>query len=101
MSMGSLKALEVEFPTVVMELLHLRIKEDDYSNPVFEYCIMDSEKKVCRKGKFNGFEVQLRVAHLNSGKYFFNLNITNGQSVVYTFEKRGRIGNDIIEFMAS
>lgn len=95
------KALEVEFPSVVMELLHLRIKEEDVSNPVFEYSIMDSEKKVCRKGKFNGFEVQLRVAHLNSGKYFFNLNITDGQSVVYTFEKRPRLGNDIIEFMAS
>lgn len=80
------KSLEVEFPTVVMELLHLRIKDDDTSNPVFEYSIMDSEKKICRKGKFNGFEVQLRVAHLNSGKYFFNLNITDGQSVVYTLK---------------
>lgn len=100
--MGSLKALEVEFPSVVMELLHLRIKEkEDVTNPVFEYSITDTEKKVCRKGKFNGFEVQLRVAHLNSGKYFFNLNITNGQSVVYTFEKRPRLGNDIIEFLAS
>ncbi len=99
--MGKLKSLEVEFPSVVMELLHLRIKKDDMPNPVFEYCILDSEKKLCRKGKFNGYEVQLRVAHLNSGKYFFNLNITNGQSVVYTFEKRPRISSDLIEFLAS
>ncbi|MCC6286454.1 MAG: hypothetical protein IT249_01085 [Chitinophagaceae bacterium] len=99
--MGSLKALEVEFPSVVMELLHLRIKEENVANPIFEYSITDTEKKICRKGKFNGFEVQLRVAHLNSGKYFFNLNITNGQSVVYTFEKRQRIGNDMVEFLAS
>ncbi|MFT3946866.1 MAG: hypothetical protein QM763_07820 [Agriterribacter sp.] len=99
--MGSLKALEVEFPSVVMELLHLRIKEENVPNPVFEYSITDTEKKVCRKGKFNGFEVQLRVAHLNSGRYFFNLNITDGQSAVYTFEKRPRLGNDMVEFLAS
>ncbi len=99
--MGQIKNIEVEFPSVVRELLSLRIKDEELVNPVFEYTITDSEKKVCRKGKFNGLEVQMRVAHLNSGKYYFTLNVTNnGESLVYAFEKKPRAG-DILEFMAS
>jgi hypothetical protein len=98
--MGQIKNIEVEFPSVVRELLSLRIKDEELVNPVFEYTITDSEKKVCRKGKFNGLEVQMRVAHLNSGKYYFTLNVTNGKSFVYAFEKKPRAG-DILEFMAS
>ncbi|MFT3705730.1 MAG: hypothetical protein QM802_25395 [Agriterribacter sp.] len=99
--MGKLKTLDVDFPSVVRELLSVKIKEEDLLNPVFEYIITDSEKKICRKGKFNGFEVQLRVAHLNNGKYFFTLNINEEESFVYSFEKKPRHGSDMLEFMAS
>jgi hypothetical protein len=99
--MGKLKTLDVDFPSVVRELLSVRIKDEDFSNPVFEYTITDSEKRLCRKGKFSGFEVQLRVAHLNNGKYFFTLNILDGETLVYTFEKKPRHGSDMLEFMAS
>ena len=99
--MTQIKNIEVEFLSVVRELLSLRIKEGELVNPVFEYTITDAQKKICRKGKFNGLEVQMRVAHLNTGKYYFTLNITNGESFVYAFEKKPRSGNDILEFMAS
>ena len=43
--MGQIKNIEVEFPSVVRELLSLRIKDEELVNPVFEYTITDSEKK--------------------------------------------------------
>lgn len=99
--MNQIKNIEVEFPSVVRELLSLRIKDGELVNPVFEYTIADAQKKICRKGKFNGLEVQMRVAHLNSGKYYFTLNVTDGESFVYVFEKKPHTGSDILEFMAS
>lgn len=88
----------VELPSVVRELIAIQIKDQDLVIASFEYSIMNAEKKVCRKGQFNGLTIQLRVSHLKDGKYIFTLTTQNRTPFSYEFVKKSKGTSEMIEF---
>lgn len=92
-----MKPFIAEIPSVVREMIVIKIEDTDLANAQFEYSIMNHEKKICRKGHFTGSVVQLRVSHLQDGKYYFHLSTGSREPSSQLFEKKSKQG-DVIEF---
>lgn len=93
-----MKSFVADFPSLVREMIVVKIEDEELSNASFQYSIVNHEKKVCRKGNFTGLLIQLRVSHLQDGKYFFYLTTDSRKPTEYTFEKKSRQNSDIVEF---
>ncbi len=52
------------------------------------YVIRNQANQLIRKGNFTGFNVQLRMAHLEDGKYQFDMFVEDKLHLNIPFEKR-------------
>lgn len=93
-----MKPFIAEIPSIVREMIVIKIEDRELSEASFEYSIMNHEKKVCRKGHFTGSLVQLRVSHLKDGVYFFHLATSSREPSFQSFEKKSKQQDDIVEF---
>lgn len=92
-----MKPFRAEIPSIVREMIVIKIEDRELAGASFEYSIVNQEKKICRKGIFTGSLVQLRVSHLKDGKYFFHLATSSREPSYQSFEKKSK-QDDIIEF---
>lgn len=93
-----MKPFVAEFPSIVREMIVVKIEDEDLSGASFEYSIINHEKKICRKGHFTGLLIQLRVSHLQDGNYYFHLTTDSRKPSEYSFEKKSKQTSDLIEF---
>ncbi|MGN6491328.1 MAG: hypothetical protein ACTHLE_04975 [Agriterribacter sp.] len=93
-----MKPFIAEIPPVVREMIVIKIEDNELSDASFEYSIMNHEKKICRKGHFTGSVIQLRVSHLKDGMYYFHLSTSSREPSFYSFEKKSKQQNDLVEF---
>lgn len=93
-----MKPFVAEFPSIVREMIVVKIEDEELASASFEYSIMNQEKKVCRKGQFTGPLIQLRVSHLQDGTYFFYLATDSRKPSEYSFEKKSKQSSELIEF---
>lgn len=94
----AMKSFIAEFPSLVREMIVVKIDDEELTNASFQYSILNHEKKVCRKGHFTGLLIQLRVSHLQDGKYHFYLTTDSRTPTEYTFEKKSKHSSEIVEF---
>lgn len=92
--MPALNPEAVEFPTIVNDMVNIHIHDDALIDIHFQYEIADKEEKILRRGHFFGTRVQIRIAHLPDGRYFFRLHFGETGIHIFCFEKisdmRGR-----------
>jgi hypothetical protein len=85
--MSQLQSSLVQIPTVVDDMVLIEIKDEGLNNTDISYCITDSGEHICRKGKFRGLRVQLRLSHLKDGFYNFTLHSCSNDECSFSFEK--------------
>jgi len=85
--MPQLQSASVHIPSVVDDMVMIEINDETMNNTDIQYCITDSGEHICRKGRFRGLRVQLRLSHLKDGIYNFVLHSCNQDECTFSFEK--------------
>jgi len=85
--MPQLNPSAVQIPSIVNDMIVIEIKDNTFSDKYLTYDITDARKRICRRGQFRGQYIQLRVTHLQDGKYAINLHSTDADNCSFLFEK--------------
>jgi len=85
--MSQLNPSAVQIPSIVDEMMVIEIKDNTFSDKYLKYDITDARKRICRKGQFRGQYIQLRMTHLQDGKYAINLHSSDADNCSFLFEK--------------
>lgn len=85
--MPQLSPSAIQVPAIVNDMITIEVKDYALSDTYLTYDITDQGKRVHRKGQFRGQCIQLRVTHLQDGKYAINLNSCDTDKCSFLFEK--------------
>lgn len=83
----------IDITAIADDMIYLYIPDDTFIGTRFQYEICDCENKIFRKGYFLGIRVQIRVADLRDGNYFFNIRTDAANESSFKFEKISGIKN--------
>lgn len=79
---------DISITEIVYEMMMVNVNCASLLKNRISYVIRNHANKLIRKGNFMGYNVQLRMSHLEDGKYEFDTFIEDKLYLNIPFEKR-------------
>ncbi|MDI9364250.1 MAG: hypothetical protein QM541_04810 [Flavobacterium sp.] len=95
--MTTLNKTDISITEIVYDLMMINVNRASLLKNCITYVIRNQANKLIRKGNFSGYNVQLRMTHLEDGRYEFDLFIEDQLCLNIPFEKR-TLGKSYIAF---
>jgi hypothetical protein len=95
--MTALNKTDISITEIVYDLMMVNVNRASLLKDCITYVIRNQSNKLVRKGNFSGYNVQLRMTHLEDGKYEFDMFIEDKLYMNIPFEKRS-IENSTLAF---
>lgn len=86
--MTTLNKTDISITEVVYDLMMVNVNRASLLKNCITYVIRNQANKLIRKGNFSGYNVQLRMTHLEDGKYECDMFIEDQLYLNIPFEKR-------------
>lgn len=77
----------VRINDVVYDFMTIEVVNPCLHQQILSYAILDANQRIIRKGNFSGNAVQLRVAHMSEGNYFFCIKCNDDTLSSIPFKK--------------
>jgi|GEM_PF-1937298 len=85
----------VSITEIVYDFMMIHINCASLQKASIGYSICNQSNQLVRKGNFTGFMVQLRMSHLQDGKYNFNMFVEDQLHLNIPFEKKSMAYTDM------
>ncbi len=95
--MTTLNKTDISITEIVYDLMMVNVNRASLLKDCITYVIRNQANKLVRKGNFSGYNVQLRMTHLEDGQYEFDMFIEDKLYLNIPFEKRS-IDNSTLVF---
>jgi hypothetical protein len=79
---------DISITEIVYDLMMVNVNRASLLKDCITYVIRNQANKLVRKGNFSGYNVQLRMTHLEDGQYEFDMFIEDKLYLNIPFEKR-------------
>lgn len=86
--MTTLNKTDISITEIVYDLMMVNVNRASLLKDCITYVIRNQANKLVRKGNFSGYNVQLRMTHLEDGQYEFDMFIEDKLYLNIPFEKR-------------
>lgn len=86
--MTPLNKTDISITEIVYDLMIVNVNKASLIKNCITYVVRNQANKLIRKGNFSGYNVQLRMAHLEDGRYEFDMFIEDELRLNISFEKR-------------
>ena len=86
--MNPIPLTDISITEIVYDMMNVQVNCTSLINRGLSYVIRSQSNQLIRKGNFTGYNVQLRMAHLEDGKYEFDMFVENKLHLNIPFEKR-------------
>lgn len=86
--MTTLNKTDISITEIVYDLMMVNVNRASLLKNCITYVIRNQANKLVRKGNFSGYNVQLRMTHLEDGQYEFDMFIEDQLCLNIPFEKR-------------
>jgi hypothetical protein len=86
--MTALTTTDISVTEIVYDMMMLNVNCASLIKKRISYIIRNQAKQLIRKGYFTGYNVQLRMTHLEDGKYEVDLFVEDELHLNIPFEKR-------------
>lgn len=73
--MTTLNKTDISITEIVYDLMMVNVNRASLLKNCITYVIRNQANKLIRKGNFSGYNVQLRMTHLEDGQYEFDMFI--------------------------
>ena len=86
--MNPIPLTDISITEIVYDMMNVQVNCTSLINRGLSYVIRSQSNQLIRKGNFTGYNVQLRMAHLEDGKYEFDMFVEDKLHLNIPFEKR-------------
>jgi hypothetical protein len=93
--MTTLNKTDISITEIVYDLMMVNVNRASLLKDCITYVIRNQANKLVRKGNFSGYNVQLRMTHLEDGQYEFDMFIEDKLYMNIPFEKRSNDNSNL------
>ena len=86
--MNPIPLTDISITEIVYDMMNVQVNCTSLISRGLSYVIRSQSNQLIRKGNFTGYNVQLRMAHLEDGKYEFDMFVEDKLHLNIPFEKR-------------